>query len=291
MNTMNPQWLLFGGRGWIGQQLVACIPSSVHVVYADPVRADDPVGVRALFAQRRWDRVVCLAGRTRVGDGETVDSLESREHLPINLRDNLLAALVVAHLAKEYGVHLTYIGTGCLFEGDADTRFHEWDDPNFYGSAYSIVKGTTDRILRGLFDAHVLNVRIRMPISAAWSTSSRDLVYKLVRYARTASICDTTNSMTVLPDLLPRLVQMIEWGVTGTVHLVNPGAMTHTRLLELYRAHVDPTLSWTTCTLDEQDKRLAARRSRCVLDTALLERLFPGVPDVEAAVTRLFTQK
>lgn len=41
--------------------------------------------------------------------------------------------------------------------------------------------------------------------------------------------------MTVLPELLPIVVTMIQRGITGAVNLTNPGSISHNKILELYR--------------------------------------------------------
>ena len=51
-------------------------------------------------------------------------------------------------------IHLTYLGTGCIFDydethpfGQEVNGFKESDVPNYFDSSYSVVKGFTDRIM------------------------------------------------------------------------------------------------------------------------------------------------
>ena len=76
----------------------------------------------------------------------------------------------VSLICKKYGIHYTYLGTGCIFEYDTEHPFGEEVNgfkedslPNFVGSSYSIVKGFTDRLLHN-FEDNVLNLRIRIII-------------------------------------------------------------------------------------------------------------------------------
>ena len=105
----------------------------------------------------------------------TIDYLEQPNKLVENIADNLYGPVSLAILCTRYGIHLTYLGTGCIFEYD-DTHpmdstnsadqlgFTESDRPNFFGSSYSVVKGYTDRFMK-LYESSVLNLRIRMPIT------------------------------------------------------------------------------------------------------------------------------
>jgi len=129
---------------------------------------------------------------------------------------------------------------------------------------------------------HVLNVRIRMPITADFN--ARNFITKILNYER---ICSVPNSMTVLPELLPILIDMIQEGVTGTVNLTNPGLISHNEILEMYREIVDPEFKWSNFTIEEQNRILAAGRSNNYLDTARLETLYPGVKPIKESVKQI----
>ena len=96
------------------------------------------------------------------------------------------------------------------------------------------VKGYTDELMHMLED-RVLNLRIRMPIIS--KTHSRNFITKITKYEY---ICSMPNSMTVLDELLPYVIEMAKMNLTGTINLTNPGLITHNEILELYKKHVDP---------------------------------------------------
>ena len=98
------------------------------------------------------------------------DYLEQEGKLVDNIRDNLYAPMNLALLCQKLDIHLTYLGTGCIFEfddqhplGKVSTGFNEEDKPNFVGSSYSVVKGFTDQLMHR-FEDSCLNLRVRMPI-------------------------------------------------------------------------------------------------------------------------------
>ena len=190
------RWLVYGSNGWIGNMVVKLLRKQGETVIKARARADDELGVEAEIATSDVNRILCLIGRTHGPGYSTIDYLEQKGKLVENVRDNLYSPLVLALLGKKYGVHVTYLGTGCIFTYSEEQRmFQESDSPNFFGSGYSTVKGFTDRLMH-FFDDSVLNLRIRMPIVGYHHP--RNFVTKITTYAK---ICSIANSMTVLEDM------------------------------------------------------------------------------------------
>jgi dTDP-glucose 4,6-dehydratase len=252
-------------------------------------RTDNETAVLEELESIKPTHVVSFIGRTHgtIGDKvyTTIDYLEEPGKLVENVRDNLFSPVVLAMLCKERGIHYTYLGTGCIFAYDethpfgvAENGFNEDSRPNFFGSSYSVVKGYTDRLLH-FFDDSVLNLRIRMPITG--EKNSRNFITKIVTYPR---VCSVPNSMSVLPDLLPRVLDMMQNKVTGTMNLTNPGLISHNEILEMYREIVDPLFTWKNFSVEEQRKILAADRSNNYLETTRLQDMFPDVPPIREAV-------
>ena len=63
-----------------------------------------------------------------------------------------------------------------------------------------------------------------------------------------------SNSMSVLPDLLPLVIEMMESKQTGTINLTNPGLISHNEILEMYRKYVNPNFVWQNFSINEQIK-------------------------------------
>ena len=289
--------LFFGYRGWIGQQLGSLLENhpQVSLFYASDVRPQHVQELKNELDKLQPTHVVSTIGRTHGKiDGveiPTIDYLEHPGKLTDNVTDNLYAPVVLAHECHRRGIHYTYLGTGCIFEYDADhalasgTGFKEEDLPNFYGSSYSIVKGVTDQLMH-LYEDSALNVRIRMPITA--EPNARDFITKIVKYER---ICSMANSMTVLDDLLPLLADMIVTRKTGTIQLTNPGTISHEEILTLYKALCDPEKTWKKMTYEEQSGLLKSKRSNNELDTTLLQTWYPKVKPIHTAVRDALIQR
>lgn len=280
MNTNQPKVILFGYKGWIAHQLIPYLrEEKFEIILPVDIRADDETAVRNFIKMHEPTHVISVIGRTHGPGCNTIDYLEEPGKLNENLRDNLYGPLLLATLSSVYNYHFTYMGTGCIFDSEnpPSQLFYEKDIPNYTGSAYSTVKGYTDRLMK--LQPNTLNVRIRMPISD--EHHDRNFITKIVKYDK---ICSIPNSMTVLPSLLPIMVNMLSNKMTGTVNLTNPGFITHNEILEMYKQHVDPSFEWKNFTKEEQSKILKSNRSNNVLDTYTLETLYPEVDSIHKAV-------
>lgn len=283
-------WLIFGGNGWIGNQFCQLLDKRNIVYDIATFRVDDFNSLYSYLHHRRPRRVISFIGRTHGPGFDTIDYLEQgRPQLIENIRDNLFAPIQCAILCQEFDTHFTYLGTGCIFNYDEshkmnDTKgfFDEQEEPNFFGSSYSIVKGFTDRLMH-LFPDNVLNLRIRMPINADIN-SKRNFITKITSYEK---ICSLPNSMTVLPDFFPIILNMIIQQKTGTYNMTNPGVITHQEILEMYKEIVDPSFTYQLFTQEEQSKILKADRSNNGLDTRKLESEYK-IPSIHDSLRLLF---
>jgi 3,5-epimerase/4-reductase len=288
--TNKPRFLLFGANGWIGSKVYALLKSLNVVVVKAESRANDYDAVHAEITRVNPTHVMSFIGRTHgkyngVEIG-TIDYLEKPGKLVENIQDNLYGPIVLASVCKKLDCHFTYLGTGCIFDYDDEhpyynerTGFKESDKPNFFGSSYSIVKGYTDRVMHELFNDSALNVRIRMPITS--EDCSRNFITKITSYDK---ICSIPNSMTVLDDLLPVMIQYAINNRTGTINLTNPRTISHNEILEMYTEYVDPDFTWSNFSIEEQDQILASKRSNNCLDTSTIEAEHPDIKNIKMAV-------
>jgi dTDP-4-dehydrorhamnose reductase len=276
------KFLLFGHKGWIGKQLFELLKlnSDVEIITTD-IRVDNYDEIEKFIINTKPDRIISVIGRTYGDNMNSIDYLEQKGNLKININDNLYSPLNLALISNKYNIHFTYMGTGCIFNG-YEQEYTEDDEPNFFGSSYSIVKGFTDKIIKK-FD-NTLNVRIRMPITND-ITSNRNFINKIINYKK---ICSMNNSMSVLPDLLPLMIDMIIKKEIGTINLTNPDYISHNEILELYKEIINPDFKWENMTIEEQNKILLSERSNNILNTEKLKKLYPDVKDIKTSIKDLF---
>jgi dTDP-glucose 4,6-dehydratase len=288
--------LIYGGKGWIGSQFCECLTriNFKHTVSNTRVNTIEDV-MNDLNDNPETTHVISFIGRTHGKiNGKihsTIDYLEQPGKIKDNVRDNLFVPLIIAEACKKYSknnrfVHYTYMGTGCIFAYDEEhpyekeeNGFNEEDVPNFFGSGYSVVKGTTDKLMNLMNSNTCLNLRIRMPITGR--DNPRNFITKIKTYEK---ICSIKNSMTVLPELIPIIIDMMKKQVTGTMNLTNPGLISHNEILEMYKEYVDPNFTWKNFTIEEQAEILASERSNNYLDTTRLQSLYPNVKNIKESV-------
>lgn len=282
------KFLIYGAHGWIGKQVLEELKKQELEYIIGIERAINTQDLIHEISNIKPTHIISLIGRTHgIINNDiipTIDYLQRDSKLSENIRDNLYSPLTLSILCEKQNIHFTYLGTGCLFEyddahpyGREDTGFTENDVPNFFGSNYSTVKGYTDRLMH-LF-SNTLNLRIRMCLTP--DDHWRNFITKLITYEK---ICSLPNSMSVLPDLIPIMINMAINKVTGTMNLTNPGLITHNEILEMYKEIVDPSFTWNNMSLEEQSNLLAAGRSNNYLDVSRLQELYPHVKHIKEAV-------
>jgi len=287
--------LVYGSKGWIGGQFVEILKQNNIEFIEGTSRTDNEITLNDEIEANNPTHVVSFIGRTHGKiDNKTyttIDYLEQEGKLLDNVRDNLFSPLLLADICSKKNIHYTYLGTGCIFKfdeahpyGKEESGFTEDSLPNFFGSSYSVVKGFTDRMMSFYKDT-VLNLRIRMPITGM--KNPRNFITKIVNYEK---VCSVPNSMTVLPELLPYVLDMMRNKLTGNINLTNPGLISHNEILQMYKEIVDNDFTWNNFTQEEQRKILAADRSNNFLETKKLQTLYPTIKTIRNSVRECLIQ-
>jgi dTDP-4-dehydrorhamnose reductase len=273
--------LVYGANGWIGQMFQK---HTTHEIIIGTARPDNYDAALAEISAVTPDSVCSFLGRTHGPGVPNIDYLEEPGRLRENMRDNFLAPIHLAQICAALDIQFVYLGTGCIYTYTNEKKlFSEEDAPNFFGSAYSIMKGYTDQEMRRYNTT--LQLRIRMPISS--EKSGRNFIDKIVSYK---NICSTPNSMTVLDDMWPILDKMIERRTVGTFNMTNPGVIEHNWILEQYRQLCDQAHTWTSVTYDQQMQFIKSHRSNNEMTTAKLETFCAEnglkIPEIHDSVMR-----
>lgn len=124
---------------------------------------------------------------------------------------------------------------------------------------------------------------INLLITGGCGFIGSNFITKITSYKK---ICSIANSMTVLPELIPIMIDLAKNNHIGTINLTNPGTITHNEILEMYKEIVDPTFTWSNFTIEEQNEILASKRSNNHLVTDKLEKLYPNVLPIKEAVRK-----
>lgn len=272
--------LIYGMRGWIGEQMKIYLMSREVLVMEGCSRCENYDECMNEIERCDPTHVMCMIGRTH-GRYEnvnynTIDYLELPEKLNENIRDNMYGPMNLGRICDKKRIHYTYMGTGCIYDG-YEKEYEESDESNYVGSSYSIVKSYTDKMMSVM---NVLNLRIRMPISS--KISERNFITKITRYSK---ICSKKNSMTILDDYIPIFYDMMKKNIIGTYNCTNKNGITHNEILEMYRNIVDNDFKWDNFTIEEQNEKLLCKRSNNVLSTKKIEEEYE-IDDIRTSLIR-----
>lgn len=272
--------LLIYGTGFIGSALARRLggehASGVHQIRFGRCRLEHANELLGEIGRSDADWVINAAGRCGTPNVSWCET-----HQPQTLLSNVIGAYNLAAACDNARRRLAHIGSGCLYEGDANgPGFTETDPPNFLGSFYSRTKGWAEQLLADFPD--VLQLRIRLPIDDR--PHPRNLITKLLSFPRV--ITGVRNSVTPLDLLASALDHLMRQEENGLYHVVADGGIDYKQLLQLWRQIVDPQLP--------EPQYIDAReltdvpRSNCVLSCDKLKASGFPVPKVAHAITQAF---
>ncbi|MDR3550958.1 MAG: NAD-dependent epimerase/dehydratase family protein [Candidatus Babeliales bacterium] len=282
INASTPKNILvFGGaHGWIGQRIVTLLRDLGHNPICAQSRLENRQDIIAEIARTKPHYIINAAG---IIGNPTVDWCE--DHKEDTIRTNVLGTINLIDVAFLHNLHVTNISTGCIYEYDeahpmrSGIAFTEEDEPNFDGSFYSRTKIQMEKLI--LNYPNVLNLRVKMPIS---TDMDKGFVAKISKYKK---LINVPNSLCILEDLLPVAVDMTLRELKGNYNFVNPGAISHNEVLDMYKQYIDPHHTYENFSIQEQDKILKARRANAELSADKLLKLYPNIPHIKDALPRL----
>ncbi len=268
------QVLIFGATGYLGSALRAEFSAA-----ATPrVDIAEMRSVAEVLDRVRPDVVINAAGRT---GKRNIDWCE--DHRVETLHGNVTGPLVLLEQCAIRDIRLVHIGTGCVYSGDnGGDGYGESDPPSFSGSFYSRTKSWVDQVLAGF---PVLILRPRMPFDA--SDHPRNLISKLLTYPK---LIDVQNSMTCVPDFVRVTRMLIDQQATGIFNVCNPGTLSPLKIMEMYRASVDPNHRFEVLTMARLREIRQADRSNCLLSISKLNDRGIDLRSVDEAMNQVMEQ-
>jgi dTDP-4-dehydrorhamnose reductase len=234
------------GRGWTGGKVASELKSRGHTVELVSHR-------KAPNLDRSFNWVVNCAGVT---GSPNVDACETDKFNTIE--GNVVFPISLQKIAYSNGVKFAHFSSGCIYSGEIEDV---WQDPNFFGSTYSISKGISDLYLKHLG----LVFRIRMPFTGM--NEPKNYLTKVLKYAKSGKLIDSgQNSLTDHDEAVKVACDLIENNAIGPFNLVNEGSINMHELVELFGI----TPEWYT--QEEFENATACKRSTCVIPSSGLMR-------------------
>ena len=247
--------VLLVGRGWAGSKMYSELIKRNHNVTF--VSHNDAFG---MLEMDNYDWVVNAAGVT---GKPNVDACESDKFT--TYKGNTIYPIELYHACQASGIRFAHFSSGCIYEGVIGS-IH--DEPNFFGSTYSISKGISDTYLKDKAQVY----RIRMPFTTVHEP--KNFLTKIIKYSTTGKLYEGGyNSITYLDDALSVACDLLEENApNGPYNLVNSGAVTMEQIVQIFKL----TPQWFTT--EEFRAATACGRSNCVIPSYhkmphILERL------------------
>jgi len=174
-----------------------------------------------------------------------------------------------------------------LFAGHPEEvqGFTEWDEPNFSFrhapcNFYSGTKALAEEAIRGVGQSYIW--RPRMLFNEC--DEARNMLSKLQHYTR---VYDNVNSISHLDEFVRACLELWERQAPfGIYNVVNPGAVTTRRIVEMIQRFLKPDRRFEFWKNDEEFYRCQAKtpRSNCILDASKLLSLGVRMRPVEESL-------
>ena len=246
------KYLLYGHNNWIGTHVKELLNTPI-LCNIDLEEYDD---LRKEVLTIYPDRIIYVC--------------DNDNNLYTNLKNYLQKPLNISKICCDNKIHFTYINCGDIFNNNNNYSFIEYNKSNIKNSELHIIKGMVDQLIR---NKNTLNIRLRMPIVEY--DHINNFIYKIIKNKK---VCDIQNSMSVLPELLPNIIGLLNKGIIGTINFTNPGSISVNEILHLYKDIIDNDLDMENM---ENEK---FQEFNCNLDTIKLQNLCPNIKNIKDSI-------
>ena len=190
---------------------------------------------------------------------------------------NVIAAANIGITCSKKKIYSVHFGSGGIYTAENRKRiFNEEDEPTFYEQTYARTKIISERILK---EFPCLQLRIHLPLDDA--PHEKNLIDKLKSYKK---IVDVKSSMTVIPDMLNVLENLVEKRKIGIYNVTNPGLISFVEIMKMYQEIVDPMHKFEIISNEEFSKIILKKKADGVLDTSKLAKEGIIMPNIQNAV-------
>ena len=268
--------LLMGAKGQLGIDLVSALAPDHGVTAWDVTELDITDLTAAVKAVRalRPDLILNAAAYT------DVDGCESNEELAY--RVNAIGPRNLAIAALETGADILHISTDFVFDGEKETPYLEFDNPNPQ-SVYGKSKLAGEQAVREITPRHYI-------LRTAWlyGHNGRNFVKTMLRLASERDsisvVDDQVGTPTTTADLIEAIAAVTGSGAYGTYHATCEGACSWYDFAAAIFRHAGVSVK-VEPTTTEALGRPAKRPAYSVLDNFMLRnQLHVTLRDWESAL-------
>ena len=132
---------------------------------------------------------------------------------------NVLGAQNVAKVCKAAGVKHVFISSACVLRSEDENDIKYENDIPSPRCFYTETKLMAEKLIMEI-DSNALITRIRLPISSV--PHPRNALNKLASYKK---LINCQESVVIVEDLLPKILELIREDASGIYHLSNEGTI------------------------------------------------------------------
>lgn len=255
------KYLIFG-NGWIGNTLKDYLGDNAHLWEGDI--NDFSLMDTNLFDYDVW---INTAAKTNI------DWCEKNKGATFN--SNVLGAWELASQAKNHEKKYVFISSGCIFQSkDINDIKYEDDIPNPQ-CWYAWTKAIAEQlILEANPDALIF--RPRLPLSE--KPHPRNTINKLLSYQ---FLNDNQESVDIVEDMIPVMIDLIKKGEKGIFHLANAGTISPAEIGDMF-GH-----KFFRISKEAQDERLKKEGRAKRVTTHIGSKRIPLLPDIKSRMPDL----
>jgi dTDP-4-dehydrorhamnose reductase len=244
------------GNGWLGNIIKNYLGESATLV-----------GRNFDLTAHDFDVLINTAAKTNI------DWCEQNKWETV--QSNVLLAYDLAKWCKEHGKKYVFFSSACIFESkDKYDIKDETSRPNPQ-CFYTETKVMAEKVIQEI-NPEALILRPRLPLSEV--PHPRNTINKLLGYAIINNVQET---VTVVEDMLPVMVQLIEESKTGVFHLVNEGTIAPSEIARLFNHQ------FQTATKKQQNVRLAREGKTKRVTTYATSIRIPLLPNIRSRIKDL----
>ena len=251
--------LLFGPKSWLATMLWKELEKRGHQV----VGCHHDINHSDRFTDD-VDVVVNCAARTNI------DWCENNKWA--TLWSNTLGAYNLARACQLSGKKYVLVSSACIFESLNETDWKdEFSKPNPQ-CFYAETKAMAEKLVREI-NPDTLIIRIRLPLSEV--PHPRNTINKLLTYNKLQT---NQESVTVMEDAIPVMIDLMERQEVGPFHLINEGTISPDEIGDLFN---HPHEKVSKKDMDAQME--IENRARRVTTYAKSARILP-LPDIRERI-------
>ena len=216
--------ILIIGKGYLGNRC--------HESWSGSILTDKKINniqdVLDLIKEYKPD---CILNSAGIVGKPNVDWCETNQLETI--KGNTILPIIITEACQKKNIYLLHIGTGCIFYGESPSK-GGWKENDYANpiAVYTRSKYAADLVLSTIDNVGI--ARIRMPID--FKPNPANLIDKLLNYPK---IVDVENSVTIIEDMINVFYKLLSKKSKGIFHVVNPGAIRHKEIIEMYKSIVD----------------------------------------------------